>query len=148
VLKEKFFISNPSNDLTMGVTITLKNEYMRIAFLQGLKDLGYVESNIDINMSINSIGSVIWNEENTVSFTFDVPKSQQPQSKIDNFNTIQSQNQSRVADYNLIKNELGLNSNDPNFAIQELSTEAQEAYNRIIDWFNSIIPNLENIINS
>ncbi|UZW12682.1 DUF4474 domain-containing protein [Clostridium pasteurianum] len=133
------FTANPSNDLTMDITITLKDEYMRSAFLQGLEDLGYVESDMNIN-------------NNTVSFTFGVPKSQQPQSKIDNFNTIQSQNQSRIADYNLIKNELNLTSNDPNLiqesAIQELSTEAQEAYNRIIDWFNSIIPNLENIINS
>jgi hypothetical protein len=134
----------------MTVIITLQDSNMRTAFLQGLNDLGYIESNVDINHSTNSVGSVIWNE-NTVTFTFGVPKSQQPRSKIDKFDTVQALNSSIVADYNLIKNELALNNNDPNSieesAIQALSTELQDTYNRIVNWFNYIVSGLDDLMN-
>ncbi len=146
------FTYNPSTELTMTLSITLKDSDMRIAFLHGLNDLGYIESYVDIYSSSNSTGSVQWDEENTVTFTFGVPKSQQPDSRASDFDDDQTRNQSFIADYNSIKNELGLYTNDPNLieesAIQELSSELQDAYNRIVDWLNSITSILETLMNS
>lgn len=126
----------------MVINITLIDEEMRIAFLQALKDLGYIESSVNIEISTNSNDLVVW-DQNTVTFTFWVPKSQQPVSKIEKFDDDQAQNESLIKDYNSIKNELGLTCNDPNLIeeseIKELSSEVQDAYNRIVNWFSSII---------
>ncbi|MVX65031.1 hypothetical protein GKZ28_15175 [Clostridium chromiireducens] len=52
----------------------------------------------------------------------------------------------------MIKNELGLYTNDPNLieesAIEELSSENQDAYNRIVDWLGSITSILDKLMNS
>ncbi|GKX69015.1 hypothetical protein [Inconstantimicrobium mannanitabidum] len=63
----------------------IKNPEMRVAFLGGLKDFGYIDSNVDINSTANSVGSVTWDNSKVV-FTLGVPKSQQPKSKTDDFN--------------------------------------------------------------
>ncbi len=133
------FTQDPSTELTMDIAITLKDADMTTLFLQGLKDLGYIEPNVSVNL-----------QTNTVNFTFGVPKSTQPQSKIDDFNSDQTHNSEYVSYYNSIKNELGLNSNDPNLideaAVQELSAELQDAYNSIVSWLNSITSTLSAII--
>lgn len=143
------FTQDPSTELTMDIAITLKDANMTTLFLQGLKDLGYIESNVNINLPTNTVGSVIWSD-NTVNFTFGVPKAIQPQSKIDDFNSDQTHNKKYVDYYNSIKSELGLNSNDPNLideaAVQSLSTELQDAYNSIVSWLNSVTSTLSDII--
>lgn len=128
----------------MEVSITLKDQAMRDAFTGefdsrfGLKQLGYT-----LQSDTSDDPDVTWSG-NTVTFTFEDPKSEQPGSKMANFDTIQANNSGYVADYNLIKNYLGLSSNDPNLiqesAIQAASNEVKAAYNRIVEYFNSIIP--------
>lgn len=56
--------ANPE-ELVMDIRITLANPEMRDAFITGLKNAGYTDKEFDVSA-------------NTVSFTFDVPRSPQP----------------------------------------------------------------------
>ncbi|WP_164880412.1 DUF4474 domain-containing protein [Clostridium manihotivorum] len=145
------FTNDPSTDLTMDITIKLKNSDMMHAFLGGLQNSGYIMPDVDISANTNFAGPVIW-YDSTVTFTFDVPKSKQPQSRIDDFNSTQAFNNTLVEEYNLLKKVLGVNSNDPNLIdyalVEKLSSEAQDSYNRIVTWFNSIQSMYDKVIKS
>ena len=135
------FTNNPSTELKMEVSITLKDQVMRDAFT-GVSDGTRRTGLIGLGYSYTTNG-------NTVTYIYEAPKSEQPDSKSDNFAYIQGKNSGYVADYTLIKNYLGLSSNDPNLiqesAIQAASNEVKAAYNRIVGWFNSIIPVLQSL---
>ncbi|KUO64994.1 MAG: hypothetical protein APF84_07065 [Gracilibacter sp. BRH_c7a] len=59
--------SEPS-ELSMDISITLKDEIMRDAFLGGFRSAGYSDNEYTV------VG-------NTVNFTFDIPRTQQPRTR-------------------------------------------------------------------
>ncbi|MDF2530806.1 MAG: hypothetical protein K0Q65_387 [Clostridia bacterium] len=72
--------SEPS-ELTMDLTITLKDEMMRDAFVEGLRNAGYIEEEIHIS-------------ENTVELKFDMPHTPQPSTRVEETDSlIQLKNQ-------------------------------------------------------
>ena len=101
--------SNPS-ELSMDISIEFPNEEMRDAFIQGLKEAGY--ENLDINI-----------EQNLVSFTFDKPRTPQPLSRtrITDW-IIQRKNKFLCDEFNRITGEQGT-IQDKIRAIEEQSPE-------------------------
>lgn len=81
------------NELSAEITITLINEEMRNAFIQGLIYAGYHDEEIKI-------------KENSVEIFFDKPKTEQPYSNIKALNyTMQRKNKYLCSVYNDITNK-------------------------------------------
>jgi hypothetical protein len=104
--------SEPS-ELTMYMTITLKNEMMRDAFVEGLKNAGYIEDEIHIS-------------ENNVGLKFDIPRTQQPITRVEEADSlIQLKNQLLCEQYQEITAPYD-NFPDKIKAIQEQAPELLE----------------------
>lgn len=109
--------SEPS-ELTMKLNITLKDENMCIAFVEGLKKVGYLEEEIDIKDGYN------------VGLIFDKPYTKQPITRIpETDRIIQVKNKLLCDKYNDIA-KLYDNVTDKINAIQKL---APDIYEEIID---------------
>ena len=114
--------SEPS-ELTMKLNITLKDEIMCNAFVEGLKDAGYSKDEIIITENNES------NEYN-VSLTFDKPYTPQPITRTpETDRIIQMKNKLLCDKYNDIVNVYD-NITDKINAIQ---TQAPEIYEEIMD---------------
>lgn len=89
---------NPDN-LLMNLSIEFPDSEMTESFTGALKKLGY---------------SKITVVENSVSFCFDKPKSEQPATQEEFGPIVQIYNTFLVKLYNTVKKELGIETNDPN----------------------------------
>jgi hypothetical protein len=96
----KWGMVSETTDLKAKVEIECKDAAMRDAFVEALTRLGYRD--------------VETREKFTVGFTFDTPKSVQPESRALAQATVQSDNATLVATYNHIKETNHLKTNDPN----------------------------------
>ncbi|MCX8131539.1 MAG: DUF4474 domain-containing protein [Clostridia bacterium] len=123
------FTGDPTNELTMDISITLEDEAMRKAFVEGLRNVGYKSG-------------VSWNDT-TVNFVFGKPYSKQTDSRAEHSESIQRNNKSYIESYNTLKQYLKMSSNDPNLIQENLvkkgSKEVEAAYDNLINYFKSII---------
>ena len=108
--------SEPS-ELTMDLSITLKDEIMRNAFLEGLKKVGYLEDEITVNGNI-------------VSLNFNKPRTPQPISRTSETDLImQKKNKLLCDNYQYIT---GPYDNFPD-KIRAIQERAPEIYKEIIN---------------
>ncbi len=87
------------DNLHMNLSIEFTDSNMMDAFVTALTELGYTE---------------IKTMDNTVSFCFAKPKSKQPSTQEEFGDLILLINKSLVNCYNLLKEDLGIKTNDPN----------------------------------
>jgi hypothetical protein len=92
--------SNPE-ELTMDITIKFDNHpEWKIKFKNKLIALGYDNNKIDVN-------------GNTIKFTFNIPKSKQPNAILLNRSQHQAENKSLVEQYNKAKSEASVTDSSP-----------------------------------
>jgi len=107
--------SEPS-ELIMDIDITLHNEIMLEAFVNGLKNAGYSEVEFTI-------------DRNTVSFTFDIPHTQQPITRTTaSDRIIQRKNEKLCEKYQYITR----NANSIQDKIKAIEEQSPEMYEKII----------------
>jgi UDP-2,3-diacylglucosamine pyrophosphatase LpxH len=125
----KWGLYSEPQDLTMDVSITCLDNVMTTALVNALTGMGYpnVQTNGD-----------------TVTFTFDTPKTRQPRDDYPQIVTaVRSDNQAIVSAYD----SLGLTSNDPNtVGDQAAATIARSFAIYSAEFFKSVIANLANLI--
>ncbi len=121
-------LSEPEN-LTMDVSIECLDSVMKTALVNSMTGMGYQ------NLQING---------NTVSFTFDTPKTHQPRSDSPAaVSAVRAENQQTVAAYD----SLGLSSNDPNTVGDQAAATIGNAFAIYSEeFFGAVITNLANLI--
>lgn len=108
--------SEPS-DLVMGVQITLKDEQMRDAFVEGLKKAGYCEEEFFIR-------------RNTVELSFDQPKSPQPYTRAEATDWITQRKNEELCK---IYQELTKSYDDFPDKIMAIQQKAPDIFDKILD---------------
>ena len=101
----KWGLYSEPTELTMDISITLKDATMTSSFVSALKKLNYTPTV----------------SGNTVTFTFDRPKSVQPPQT--DIATVKATNKALVDAYNSLK----LPSNDPNVIAEKISEDMQDS---------------------
>lgn len=96
-----------TTQLSMNIEIVLKDSTMLKAFTEGLEKVGYNIVNKDYSVD---------EATNKVAFTFNVPHSKQPISRILFEKSVQQNNKVLCDKYNEVKVTLGLTQNDPQSA--------------------------------
>ena len=106
-----------TSELIMNLSITLKDLIMRDAFVEALKNVGYLENEIFIN-------------GNTVSLKFDEPLTQQPSTRIEKLDSI-TQRKNKI----LCDKYQEITKNYDNFPdkINAIKKEAPDMYSKIIN---------------
>jgi len=125
----KWGVYSEPSDLKMDVSITCLDSVMTTAFVNALAATGY--SNVQTS-------------GNTVSFTFDTPKTRQPRDDLPQLvSVVQAADQAIVAAYD----SLNLTSNDPNTVGDQAAAVIGNAFAIYSEeFFASVIANLANLI--